>query len=116
MKRMAIQLTVTSNLPWAATLTAITLTPQHGFRLDPPNGPIGNPCPLILNPGSTASAVMFVTSKLGGRSVSRSNMLRGGVGQGDCLVCSVLYLVDAFQHVSQGACLLGMVHTAESVT
>ncbi|KAA6429143.1 MAG: peroxiredoxin 6 [Trebouxia sp. A1-2] len=84
-KRMAIQLTVTSNLPWAATLTALTLTPQHGFRLDPPNGPTGNLCPVVLTPGATASAIMFVTSRMGGRSASRSNMLRGGAGQ----VCSV---------------------------
>lgn len=81
-KRMAIQLTVTSNLPWAATLTALTLHPQHGFRLDPPGGPAGNLCPLVLTPGATASSVMFVTSKSGGRSASRSNMMRGGAGQG----------------------------------
>ena len=83
-RRLAIQLTLTSNLPWAATLTALTLTPQHGFRLDPANGSTGNLCPLTLNPGATASAVLFVTSKTGGRSVSSRNMLRGGAGQGMC--------------------------------
>lgn len=88
-KRMAIQLTVTSNLPWAATLTALTLTPQYGFRLDPVDGPMGNLCPVVLTPGATASAIMFVTSKLGGRSASRSNMLRGGAGQGTLLLAEL---------------------------
>ena len=88
-KRMAIQLTVTSNLPWAATLTALTLTPQHGFRLDPPDGPMGNLCPAVLTPGATASAIMFVTSKTGGRSASRSNVLRGGAGQGTLMLAEL---------------------------
>lgn len=81
MKRVAIQLTIASNLPWPVTLTALTLEPQHGFRLDPAMGLAKPLCPLTLSPSSTASAVLFV-SKSGGRSASRANMLRGGAGQG----------------------------------
>ena len=81
MRRIAIKLTLTSNLPWTAMLTALTLNPQHGFRPDPLGGFSGGFCPLSLAPGATASAVLFVTSK-GGKSASRSNLLRGGAGQG----------------------------------
>ena len=86
MKRMAIQLTIVSTLPWPVTLTALTLTPQHGFRLDPIPGPANPLCPLTLTPSSTASAVLFVSTKPGGRSASRANMLRGGAGQGMTLL------------------------------
>ena len=82
MQRIAIKLTITSNLPWAANLTALTLNPQHGFRLDPATGQGVNVFPISLAPGATASAVVFVTSKSSGRSTSRSNMLRGGNAQG----------------------------------
>ena len=82
MKRVALQLTIASNLPWPVTLTALTLTPQHGFRLDPPMGFAKPLCPLTLNPFSTASAVLFVSTKPGGRSMSRGNMHRAGAGQG----------------------------------
>lgn len=94
MKRVAIQLTIASNLPWPVTLTTLTLTPQHGFRLDPPSGLVKSLCPLILNPSSTASALLFVSSKPGGRSASRGNMLRGGAGQGTELpLCTILRLI-----------------------
>ena len=92
MKRVAIQLTIASNLPWPVTLTTLTLTPQHGFRLDPPSGLVKSLCPLILNPSSTASALLFVSTKPGGRSASRRNMLRGGAGQGTELpLCTILH-------------------------
>lgn len=95
MKRMAIQLTIASNLPWPVTLTALTLTPQHGFRLDPPPGSATPLWPLTLAPSSTASAVLFVSTKPGGRSASRANMLRGGVGQGILVLASVLSVGSA---------------------
>lgn len=82
MKRVAIQVTIASNLPWPVTLTALTLAPQHGFRLDPSMGLATPLCPLTLHPSSTASALLFVSAKSGGRSASRGHMLRGGAGQG----------------------------------
>lgn len=82
MKRVAIQVTIASNLPWPVTLTALTLAPQHGFRLDPSMGHVKSLCPLTLHPSSTASALLFVSTKSGGRSASRGNMLHGGAGQG----------------------------------
>ena len=90
MKRVAIQLTIASNLPWPVTLTALTLTPQHGFRLDPSMGLVKPLCPLTLNPSSTASALLFVSTKSGGRSASRGNMLRGSAGQGTGLLLSAV--------------------------
>lgn len=82
MKRVAIQVTIASNLPWPVILTALTLAPQHGFRLDPSMGLVNPLCPLTLPPSSTASALLFVSTKSGGRSASRGHMLRGGAGQG----------------------------------
>ena len=90
MKRVAIQLTISSNLPWPVTLTALALTPQHGFRLDPSMGLVKPLCPLVLNPSSSASALLFVGMKSGGRSASRGNMLRGGAGQGMGLLVSAV--------------------------
>ena len=88
MKRVAIQLTISSNLPWPVTLTALTLMPQHGFRLDSSMGLVNPLCPLTLNPSSTASALLFVSMKPGGRSASRGNMLHGGAGKGMELLVS----------------------------
>lgn len=79
MKRVALQVSITSCLPHPATLTTLNLAPQHGFRLDA-SAPTPPLLPLHLSPGSAASAVFFLTNKPIGRSSSRSNLLRGGAG------------------------------------
>lgn len=90
MKRIALQICITSCLPQPATLSALNLTPQHGFRLDPPTHPL---LPMHLSPASAASAIFFLSNKPMGRSVSRSNILRGGAGA----VCNLelQYQVDS---------------------
>ena len=103
MKRMAIQLTITSNLPWPVTLTALTLTPQHGLRIDTAPGCSSLLYPLMLNPASTASAVLFVSTKTGGRSASRGNLLRGA-GQGTTNAPSLLCPVRCLRGVGNLHC------------
>lgn len=82
MKRIVLQISIISCLSHASTITALTLNPQHGFRLDTstPN-PLKSLLPLHMSPGgAAASAIFFLTNKPLGRSASRSNLLRGGAG------------------------------------
>lgn len=94
-KRIALQVTITSCLQHPSIISALNLNPQHGFRLDPPAHTPSQPLiPLHLSPGgAAASAIFFLTSKPAGRSASRSNMLRGGAGAACTL--DLQYQVDS---------------------